>query len=105
MSVRGELTHAPGLFDLLVIDEATQCTLTNMLPLIFRAKRLVVVGDPEQLPSMESLGVEAERTLAARFGVEEWAEHLGHAGNDVYKTAVGVLPRRQADVISLVEGK
>jgi len=95
----------PGLFDLLVIDEATQCTLTNMLPLIFRAKRLVVVGDPEQLPSIESLGVEAERTLAARFGVEEWAELLGHAGNDVYKTAVGALPRRQADVISLVEGK
>ena len=95
----------PGLFDLLVIDEATQCTLTNMLPLIFRAKRLVVIGDPEQLPSFESLGVEAERTLTAQFGVEQWAEFLGHVGNDVYKTAVGALPRRQADVISLVEGK
>jgi hypothetical protein len=95
----------PGLFDLLVIDQATQCTLTNMLPLIFRAKRLVVIGDPEQSPSMESLGVETERTLAAQFGIEEWAELLGHVGNDVYKTAVGVLPRRQADVISLVEGK
>jgi len=95
----------PGLFDLLVIDGATQCTLTDLLPLIFRAKRLVVVGDPDQLPSLDSLGVEAERTLAARFGVEEWAERLGHVGNDAYKTAVGALPRRQADVISLVEGK
>ena len=95
----------PGLFDLLVIDEATQATLTDILPLLFRAKRLVVVGDPEQLPSIESIGVEAERTLAARFGVETWAEHLGHVGNDVYKTAVGTLPRRQADVISLVEDK
>jgi hypothetical protein len=95
----------PGLFDLLVIDGATQCTVTDLLPLIFRAKRLVVVGDPDQLPSLDSLGVEAERTLAARFGVEEWAERLGHVGNDAYKTAVGALPRRQADVISLVEGK
>ena len=95
----------PGLFDLLVIDEATQCTLTNMLPLIFRAKRLVVVGDPEQSPSIEIIGAEAERTLAARFGVETWAEHLGHVGNDVYKTAVGTLPGRQSDVISLVEDK
>jgi hypothetical protein len=95
----------PGLFDLLVIDEATQCTLTSLLPLIFRAKRLVVIGDPEQLPSTESLDAETERTLAARFGVEEWAEPLGHMGNDVYKTAVGALPRHQADVISLVEGK
>jgi hypothetical protein len=95
----------PGLFDLLLIDEATQCTLTSLLPLIFRAKRLVVIGNPEQLPSTESLGVETERTLAARFGVEAWAEPLGHVGNDVYKTTVGALPRHQADVISLVEGK
>jgi hypothetical protein len=95
----------PGLFDLLVIDQATQCTLTSMLPLIFRAKRLIVIGDPEQLPSVESIGVEAERTLAAQFGVEEWVELLGHAGTDVYKTAVSTLPRRQTDVISLVEDK
>ena len=95
----------PGLFDLLVIDGATQCTLTDMLPLIFRAKHLVVIGDPELLPSVDSLGAETEGTLAARFGVEEWAERLGHVGNHVYKTAVGVLPRRQADVISLVEEK
>jgi len=95
----------PGLFDLLVIDQATQCTLTDMLPLIFRAKRLVVIGDSEPLPSMESLSAEAERTLAARFGVEEWTELLGHVGNDVFKTAVAALPRQQANVISLVEGE
>ena len=95
----------PGLFDLLVIDEATQCTLTDILPLLFRAKRLVVVGDPEQLPAVASIGMEVERTLAERFGVGLWAELLGHAGNDVYKTAVGTLPRRQAEIISLVEDK
>lgn len=95
----------PGLLDLLVIDGATQCTLTDLLPLIFRAKRLVVIGDPEQLPSIESIEVEAERTLAARFGVETWIELLGHVDNDIYKTVVGILPRRQGDVISLVEDK
>jgi len=95
----------PGLFDLLVIDEATQCSLTDMLPLIFRAKRLIVVGDPEQESSFDSIDAEAEHTLAARFGVEAWAELLGHAGNDVYKTAVASLPRRQEDVISLVQDK
>ena len=34
-----------------------------------------------------------------------WAELLGRVGNDVCKTAVGTLPRRQADVISVDEGK
>ena len=91
-----------GLFDLLVIDEATQCTLTNMLPLIYRAKRLVVIGDPEHSTLPEGLGAEMERDLAARFGVEEWQEFLGRAGSTVYKTAVSLLPRRQAEVISLI---
>jgi len=95
----------PGLFDLLVIDEATQCTLTMLLPLVFRAKRLVVIGDPERPASSEDFSVETERTLAAQFGVEEWVELLGHVGNDVYKTAVGVLPGHQAEVITLVEGR
>lgn len=93
----------PGLFDLLVIDEGTQCTLTEVLPLLFRAKRLVVIGDPEQSMSIETLGVEAERALAAQLGVEEWLRLLGHVGNDIYKTAVSTLPRRQADVLSLTE--
>lgn len=92
----------PGLFDLLVIDGATQCTLTDILPLIFRAKRLVVIGDPEQLAPVESLRMETEQDLAARFGVEEWAEILARTGNSVYETAVGVLPQRQSDVFSLI---
>jgi len=95
------LPFRSGLFDLLVIDNAKKCTLTSMLPLIFRAKRLVVIGDPEQPPSPDSLGAEAERTLAARFGVEGWVELFGHVGNDVYKTAVGNLPGRKIEVISL----
>lgn len=92
----------PGLFDVLVIDGAAQCTLTDLLPLIFRAKRLVVIGDAEQSASIESPAVESERTLAARFGVENWAGTLAHAGSNVYKAAADALPRRQADVISLV---
>ena len=91
----------PGLFDVVVIDDAPKCKLTDVLPLIFRAKRLVVIGDPTQLPAPEA-PCEAEKpALAARYGIEEWTEFLGHAGNNAYKAAVGVLPRGEADVISL----
>ena len=91
----------PGVFDLLVIDEATQCTLTDMLPLIFRAKRIVVIGDPEKMPPTRNFGVEDERRLTEQLGTDEWVELLGSATNDVYKTAVGVLPGGQEEVISL----
>lgn len=91
----------PEVFDLLVIDEATQCTLTNLLPMIHRARKIVVIGDPEQLPAIGTIGQEAERSLAAKFDVTEWQELLGHAGNDVYKTAFHCMPR--SDVIPLLE--
>ncbi len=35
-------------FDLVVVDEATQCRVDDGLPLIFRAKKFLVVGDDKQ---------------------------------------------------------
>jgi len=91
----------PGLFDLLVIDDARKCTLTDILPLVFRAKCLVVVGDPDQTPAPDRLGADAQRALAARFGIEGWVEIFGHVGNDAFEAAVGKLPGRKVETISL----
>ncbi len=49
LSAASRLPLAPGLFDLLIIDEASQCDIPSALPLFARAKRAVVVGDPMQL--------------------------------------------------------
>lgn len=93
----------PDLFDLLVIDEATQCTLTNLLPLIYRAKRIAIIGDPEQLPAIDTINLGAEMALAAKLGVNEWVYDYGHAENDVYRCFVKALPRGHADVLMLTE--
>jgi len=37
------------LFDMVIIDEASQCDIASAIPLILRAKQLVVIGDPLQL--------------------------------------------------------
>ncbi|HWH09713.1 MAG TPA: AAA domain-containing protein [Solirubrobacteraceae bacterium] len=50
LSVRSNFACEAGAFDIVVIDEASQCTLPAVLPLAFRAKQLVIVGDPNQLP-------------------------------------------------------
>ncbi|MGM0828986.1 MAG: AAA domain-containing protein [Bacillota bacterium] len=41
-----------GLFDLVIFDEASQCTVENGIPSVYRAKQLVVAGDEKQLPPM-----------------------------------------------------
>jgi very-short-patch-repair endonuclease len=93
----------PELFDMVVIDEASQCTLTNLLPLMFRGKTLAVIGDDNQLPAIPTIQESEELALARKFEIEEYLSLVGHATNDVYNTAAESLPRRRADVIMLDE--
>lgn len=93
----------PELFDLVVIDEASQCTLTNLLPLVYRAKSLAVIGDENQLPAIPTIHEAEELSLAGKHGIEEYLYLVGHASNDVYKAATQSLPRRRADVLMLTE--
>ena len=38
------------IFDLVVFDEASQCQLEQALPVLLRGKRVLIAGDPQQLP-------------------------------------------------------
>lgn len=50
-----------AIFDVVVFDEASQCRLEEALPVLLRAKRVVIAGDPKQLPPSRFF----ESTLAA----------------------------------------
>ncbi|ENH97584.1 hypothetical protein J416_06218 [Gracilibacillus halophilus YIM-C55.5] len=39
-----------NIFDLVIFDEASQCTVENGMPSIYRGKKIVVAGDEQQLP-------------------------------------------------------
>lgn len=39
----------PGIFDYVILDEASQCNIAYTLPVMFRAHRAVLVGDSEQM--------------------------------------------------------
>lgn len=93
----------PELFDIVIIDEASQCTLTNLLPLMFRGRTLAVIGDKEQLPAIPMVRLSEELVLARKLDVEEYLSIIGHADNDVYSAASAALPRGRADVLMLVE--
>ena len=38
-----------GLFDVAIVDEASQCDLPSMLPVLYRAKQAVIAGDSRQM--------------------------------------------------------
>jgi hypothetical protein len=55
------------IFDVVIFDEASQCRLEEALPVLTRAKRVVIAGDPKQLPPtrfFESAIAETEVTEA-----------------------------------------
>ena len=55
LSTRGQLPLIEGFFDLVIIDEASQCDIASALPLLFRSKRAVIIGDPNQLTHISTL--------------------------------------------------
>ncbi len=51
------------LFDIVIIDEASQCDISTCLPLLQRAKSAVIVGDPKQLRHISFLSRAKEHFL------------------------------------------
>ncbi|MGW8376486.1 AAA domain-containing protein [Streptomyces sp. ODS28] len=65
----------PALFDLVVIDEASQCSIPHVLPLLFRARRALVIGDAMQLTHIAKVGPEREALVRRRIGLRsDWLE-------------------------------
>jgi hypothetical protein len=83
--------HA-GLFDLVIIDEAAQSDLASALPLLYRAKRAMVIGDPNQLSHITSLKKGAENRLAEQCVLtEEDAARYSYEGTSLYGRAVACV--------------
>jgi len=55
LSIKNSCPLSPGLFDILIIDEASQCDIASAIPLIYRAKNAVIIGDPLQLKHITSV--------------------------------------------------
>lgn len=65
LSVRNRVPFSPGLFDLAVLDESSQCDIASALPILYRAKRAVIIGDPMQLKHIASLRLARDATFMA----------------------------------------
>lgn len=70
-SVNNAIPLLPSLFDLVIIDEAGQCDIPSIIPLLYRAKRAVFIGDPQQFKHITSLKDDAEHAIAKAMGVED----------------------------------
>ncbi|MFZ1641255.1 MAG: AAA domain-containing protein [Candidatus Contendobacter sp.] len=59
----------PGLFDYVVLDEAAQCDIASVLPLLARARRAIIIGDPAQLTHITQVRPEWEAEALRAAGL------------------------------------
>lgn len=89
LSARGKVPFEPGFFDLVVFDEASQCDIASALPLLYRAKRAVIIGDPKQLAHISGMPKGQDQQLLQRFDLVENFPHWAYSYNSLFDLAAG----------------
>lgn len=71
-------------FDFVVIDEASQCDIASALPLLFRAKRAVIIGDPQQLRHITGITEAQDQALLEKHDLVERSSLWSYRVNSLY---------------------
>lgn len=87
LSARGRVPFEPGFFDLLVVDEASQCDIASLLPLLYRAKSVVIIGDPKQLKHISAIPIKRDAELLTRYDLFASHPGWGYSSNSAFDLA------------------
>ena len=70
-AISNSLPLKPAMFDVVIIDEASQCDIASCIPVLFRAKKAIIVGDDKQLPHLSFLEKAKEQSFLAQYGIDD----------------------------------
>jgi very-short-patch-repair endonuclease len=88
LSAHSRVPMQAGLYDLLIIDEASQCDISSVLPLLYRAKRAIIIGDPKQLTHISSITKQKDAILLNQHNVpHQWS----YATMSLFDVASGLV--------------
>ena len=94
LSVSDALPLDPDHFDVVIFDEASQITLEEAIPSLYRAQQAIIVGDEKQMPptqffrTRESDDPWEDEEIQESLGLEE-SSFLSHCGHSLPSTLLG----------------
>lgn len=91
------LPARPGLFDLVILDEASQLDLPRAALALVRARRAVVVGDPAQLRHVSFVADASVERAVAAHGLQPFLGRLDVRRVSAFDAAAGVAPVLRLD--------
>ena len=99
LSARGKIPFEAGCFDIVVFDEASQCDIASALPLLYRAKKAVIIGDPKQLSHISGLQRGQDQQLLEKHNLIPEYAHWAYSYNSLFDLASGFVSGN--DIINL----
>lgn len=99
--VNGTIPMKPNLFDLVIVDEASQVNLAEIMPIMYRGKALCVIGDHKQL-NLISTGLPLN--LSSRLDKFIWSHYI--PGNISYDAASQLgLTVTKSSILDLIKSE
>lgn len=99
LATRGRIPFDPGYFDIIVFDEASQCDIASALPLLYRAKQAVIIGDPKQLRHISGLQKGQDQQLLEKYDLIPNFAKWAYSYNSLFDLASGLVSKN--DIINL----
>lgn len=99
LSAKGRIPFEAGFFDLVVIDEASQCDIASALPLLYRAKNAVIIGDPKQLKHISTIPARQDQVLLAKYSLFDGFAKWAYSVNSLFDLSCSVS--KPENIISL----
>ncbi|MBN2602659.1 MAG: AAA family ATPase [Candidatus Thermoplasmatota archaeon] len=87
LSARNSIPLENNLFDILIIDEASQCDIASALPLFYRAKNVVIIGDPKQLKHISLISQDQDIQIADKNNIKHLFNDYSYVKNSLYDLA------------------
>jgi len=94
-----KLPFQPNFFDILIIDESSQCDIASILPLMYRCKSVVVIGDPKQLKHISVLRKQQDFHLMTKHDIMDNFMGWNYSSTSFFDLSKGFC--RPEDIVNL----
>jgi len=94
LSARGMVPFEAGFFDIVVFDEASQCDIASALPLLYRAKQAVVIGDPKQLRHISRMNRGQDMHLLKKHDLADAHLNWSYSRSSLFDLATAMVESR-----------
>jgi very-short-patch-repair endonuclease len=90
LTAKSKIPFQKAYFDLVVIDEASQCDIASILPLLYRSKRAMIIGDPRQLSHITSVTSAQDMSLFEKLDEPSIDYGWVYSANSLFARAQGL---------------